>query len=178
MSLQIHSSLDRLYPPFAEAAKKIMDDYKKLGIKVIVFETERTWDRQVALWRQGRNSSGIIVDPKKCVTWAAPGWSPHHYGLAFDVVFLDEKLRPTWNMKDKAKKRYCWDMFGPVCTKNKVEWGGYWSPDRRDLPHHQKWFRPLKINEKIWYKTIRAEYWKNKDKEDVWKLLDKRNLIV
>jgi hypothetical protein len=172
MAVQIHSSLDRLYPPLAEIAKQVMADYAKMGLKVIVFETERTWDRQLALWRLGRNTSGIIVDPKKCVTWAAPGWSPHHYGLAFDVVFLDAKLRPTWSLNNP------WFKFGAVCTKNKIEWGGYWTPNRRDLPHHQKWYRPLHINENIWYKTLRAEYWKNKNKEDVWKILDKRNQIV
>ena|SRR5665213_2433996 len=50
----------------------------------------RSWTDQAKLFAQGRTTPGEVV------TDAAPGYSWHEFGLAFDVVPLDVDLIPDW----------------------------------------------------------------------------------
>ena len=61
------------------------------GIKYIDFAIthgRRSDEEQAVLWSLGRDENGVVVEPKKVVTWAKPGQSKHNYypSLAFDFA--------------------------------------------------------------------------------------------
>ena len=58
----------------------------------------RSWNDQQQLWLQGRDANGNVVDPTKIVTKAPPGHSWHEFGLAIDLVPMNqEPPQPDWN---------------------------------------------------------------------------------
>ncbi len=76
MSLQIQNSANLLYQPFASKVNSAIEECKRCGINVFVFETYRSPERQDLLYNQ---------IPK--VTEAKAWHSWHQYGLAVDMVF-------------------------------------------------------------------------------------------
>lgn len=69
------------------------------GIVFRVTQGLRSWNDQQKLWQQGRDSNGNIVDLTKVVTKAPPGHSWHEYGLAVDVVPMNQTPpQPDWNI--------------------------------------------------------------------------------
>ena len=71
------SSLDSRFAPYVEYLVAWAD---YLGLRPVVTETRRSFDRQNELFAQGRTAPGRIV------TNARAGDSPHQYGLAADVT--------------------------------------------------------------------------------------------
>jgi len=87
----VNKDLDMLYPVFrrrVEAA--ISDAFVKDGLRCAVFEAWRAPNRQAWLYDQGRGTPGKIVTGAKA--WES--W--HQFGVAVDIVFLDNLKRPTW----------------------------------------------------------------------------------
>lgn len=71
------SSLDERFRPYVEYLIA-WAEYE--GLRPVVTETRRSWQRQNELYAQGRTTPGNIV------TNAKGGESPHQYGLAADVT--------------------------------------------------------------------------------------------
>ena len=68
------------------------------GIAFRITQGLRSWNEQQQLWLQGRDADGNVIDPSKIVTKAPPGHSWHEFGLAADVVPMDQvPPQPDWN---------------------------------------------------------------------------------
>lgn len=87
----------------------------------------RTWAEQQKLYDQGRTKASKKNGEGK-VTNAKPGTSFHNYGLAFDVVEIDNKGKMNWNAD--------WNKIGAMGKRYGFEWGGDWIKPV-DRPHFQ-----------------------------------------
>lgn len=123
LSAASEERLSHVDPQVAVRVRAMAADLKAQGINVVVASGYRSIAEQNALYAQGRTKGGGIV------TNAPGGYSFHNYGLAVDVVPLDSKGQPNWNL-GKA----IWDKIGAAGKKQGLEWGdrGY-----TDLPHFQ-----------------------------------------
>ena len=65
------------------------------------------------------------------VTDVKGGYSYHNYGLALDVVEIQDGV-PVWNNPQ-------WEKIGRIGEERGFEWGGRWK-DIIDKPHFQKTF--------------------------------------
>lgn len=86
------------------------------GYRVAVFCAYRTLEEQAELWLKGRYVSGQVV------TYALPGESLHHYGVAVDFVF--------WN-----KNGWSWDNNHPWDLLQKIAMNYGASVYDFDKPH-------------------------------------------
>ena len=97
------SRLAQVHPVLAAHAVQLLDRFDADNTPLRVTQGLRSWQQQEAIWLEGRDAQGNIVDPTKVVTNAPPGSSWHEYGLAFDVVPMIEVngnpliLTPDWN---------------------------------------------------------------------------------
>jgi hypothetical protein len=115
------------------------------GVKFGFAQAFRTKAGQAAIWAIGRNETGAVVDRRKVVTWAAPGWSFHEYALAYDAVLL----RPKPNAKGFYEVEWSSlaDMdadgirdyleIGLAGEEVGMEWGGRWRRGKTDEPHFE-----------------------------------------
>ena len=82
---------------------KILSLALMLADEQIVFRVTqglRTWNEQNALYAQGRTTPGIIV------TDAPAGYSWHEFGLAVDLVPMDQMPpQPDWNLTHPVWRR-------------------------------------------------------------------------
>jgi hypothetical protein len=82
----------------------------------------------MALWCQGRTKEGKIV------TFAKAGESYHNFGLAVDLcpdaLQMVPKLQPDWRPE-------AFELLGPECFAQSLEWGGRWPGRKVDRPHVQ-----------------------------------------
>jgi peptidoglycan L-alanyl-D-glutamate endopeptidase CwlK len=122
---------------------------------VYVFEGFRPMERQAYLYQQGRSSPGKIV------TNAGEGLSLHNYGLAVDLVFDGDKVKPgfqwTWSGNYEA--------VGALIKKNKkLVWAGTWR-SFKEYPH-------VEIKLPFTAVQLKAIYDQKKDLKELWKFLD------
>lgn len=136
--------IELLHPSVRNEAKEIYAEIcERLNGKVLcrfVF-TLRTFAEQDTLYAQGRTTKGAKV------TNAKGGQSWHNYGLAIDIVLLQDKdgndthETASWDNKidfdgdgvaDWLEVVYVFKLYG-------WEWGGDWR-SFRDTPHFQKTF--------------------------------------
>jgi peptidoglycan L-alanyl-D-glutamate endopeptidase CwlK len=118
--------LARLHPVLATRSRGLIDLAAHAGLAVLVTQGLRTFAEQDALYAQGRTAPGKIV------TFAKAGQSYHNFGLAFDFVPLDALGKVDWNATHPA-----WGRIGELAESVGLEWGGRWTPKKRDLPHLQ-----------------------------------------
>lgn len=115
-----YTSLNLLYPPFAQEMLKGIAEANKAGIPVALFESFRSPARQEQIYAQGRSSPGKIVSNAK----AYQSW--HQYGIAADIALFDDG-RWSWNFDPKKISQF-FDL-------DKLIWGGtFKSPDG---PHYE-----------------------------------------
>ena len=126
--------LDQLYLPFASKVEGFLVDAKAQGFNVGLFEGLRTYDRQKELWLQGRDQSGNVVDPSKIVTKSPPGMSLHQYGLAVDIVFDADAVKPGWQWSWDAK--WPWKKLADLGQSHGLEAAYYWKRFP-EAPHFQ-----------------------------------------
>lgn len=165
--------INQLHPAVAEMCRRHLALARLNGLKVYVFEAERSMERQAKLYGKGRDAKGNIVDKRKVVTMAKPGNSYHNYGLAYDLVFDGDKLKPgvQWSWDDKssqaadAKRRSDWMSLGKAGTDCGLEWAGAWKRFR-EYPHFQQTCG-LKIKD---LKRI----WDIGGRDAVWAEIDRR----
>lgn len=108
------SDIDILHPQFAFSILKLFINAHKEGLKVCVFETYRSQERQLDLFNKGKtklSKNGM-----------------HHFGVAADVVFRTDKNQPIWQGN--------WEALGRIGKDLGLFWGGDWE-SFRDYPHFQ-----------------------------------------
>lgn len=105
-----------LHPDFRVKVKALLVNAKSAGLKVVLYETFRSAERQLEMFNAGR--SGLKSN------------GMHFYGAAADVVFLDGNGRVTWNVPAEM-----WNRLGALGKALGLYWGGDWKG--RDCPHFQ-----------------------------------------
>lgn len=110
-----------LQPLVRRQAEKVIADMETFGYKVMVFQGFRSKEEQDYLYAQGRTRPGPIV------TNAKGGYSNHQYGVAVDIVFV-ENGRPSWG------EHHPWNILGGIGKKHGFSWGGDWQ-GFKDRPH-------------------------------------------
>lgn len=117
--------LAEVNPQLANRIRRAVADLKAQGINVMVTSGYRSFAEQNALYAQGRTKPGNIV------TNARGGQSLHNYGLAVDLVPLDSRGQPNWNVSEST-----WQKIGAAGKRQGLEWGGDWT-SFKDRPHFQ-----------------------------------------
>lgn len=96
--------LGEVHPKLAERVRMMAQMLEGENITIQVVQGLRSWKEQEALWQQGRDSEGNIIDAKQVVTHAEAGHSYHCFGLAVDVAPFDGGI-PDWNASHPAWMR-------------------------------------------------------------------------
>jgi peptidoglycan LD-endopeptidase CwlK len=126
---------DELHPVFAPIAAEFWQVAADAGLDLVLVHAWRDPAVQARLYAQGRTAPGRIV------TWAQPGDSPHNvtiYGRPASMA-IDVAPRHVLRLKDWAPADPAWQQLGAIARQIPgAEWGGDWSPRRRDLPHIQR----------------------------------------
>lgn len=125
------SAIDILHPQFAFCILKLFINAHKEGLKICVFETYRSQERQLDLFNKGKtklSKNGM-----------------HHFGIAADIVFRTEKNQPIWQGD--------WATLGKIGKDLGLYWGGDWE-SFRDYPHFQ--LIPATVSDQA--KIINGEY--------------------
>lgn len=81
-----NSRLVQLHPLMQQKMNAVDAVMKAQGVVVRITEGLRTFDQQAVDWFKGRNQQGIVIDAHAVVTHAPPGYSPHNFGLAVDLI--------------------------------------------------------------------------------------------
>ena len=121
-------SLDDLDPRVQPTARAVVKAWKDKGFEGLITCTYRSNEEQEVLYSKGR---GGVPGPR--VTYARAGQSFHNHGLAIDFVpVVNGKL--LWDSDSPL-----WGILARIAMEvdPTIEWGGYWSPRKRDLPHIQ-----------------------------------------
>jgi hypothetical protein len=92
-----------LEPATRTLVETIIDAAKKQGIALMIFETYRSEERQLALFKQGATKLQTV--------------GVHHYGLACDLV-KNINGEPSW--------KGSFDFLGQLAHGNRLIWGGDW----------------------------------------------------
>ena len=98
-----------LEPVTRQLVERLINDARKMGIDVMIYETYRSRERQLALFNGGASKLRTV--------------GVHHYGLACDIVRVvgDE---PCWKGD--------FNFLGPLARSCGLIWGGDWgAPDIR-----------------------------------------------
>jgi len=114
LSEEIISDVNMLYPRFRFLILRLFAEAKREGLNVRIYETYRSQARQRVLFERGH--SELVKN------------GMHHFGIASDVVFLDEKDNYIW--------RGDWDKLGAIGRNLGLYWGGDWKTFK-DNPHFQ-----------------------------------------
>lgn len=113
------------------------------GVVVRITSSLRSFAEQLALFMSGRDKNGKLVEPKKWLSDARPGYSWHNYGLAIDFcILLPDGSNVSWDKNadfDKDKKAD-WLEVVAIFKAAGFEWGGDWPKGKNDPPHLQ--YRP------------------------------------
>jgi peptidoglycan L-alanyl-D-glutamate endopeptidase CwlK len=86
-------------------------------IPLLVTQSLRTWKQQDELYAKGRTSPPL--GKRHIVTNAKGGQSYHNFGLAFDVVVLDDHEKPIWDADHPS-----WQLVGEIWLGNPLDWHG------------------------------------------------------
>jgi peptidoglycan L-alanyl-D-glutamate endopeptidase CwlK len=125
MDAASEANLAKINPQLADRIRLMAADLRAQGITIRATSSYRTFAEQNALYAQGRTKPGSIV------TNARGGQSLHNYGLAVDVVPLNSKGQPDWNVPSSV-----WQKIGAAGKNQGMEWGGDWK-SFVDRPHFQ-----------------------------------------
>lgn len=150
----------KIYDPFLIKVLLLQNALKADGHVFYLFSGFRGEEEQDALWQQGRNKYGKVIDKVKVVTNAKFGQSLHNFGLAIDLVYDEnhgkDRFKPSWDRKH-------YEIMAKKAVELGLEAGHFWK-GFPDSPHVQ-W--PLGDNT---LKTLKAAYDKD-GLEGSWKLL-------
>jgi len=95
---------------------------RKLNITLRIVQGLRTFKEQQAIYDQGRTKPGKIVSNAK------PGSSYHNYGLAIDIVPIEN---------GKANWKYPYEKIYPIAESHGFTCGGKFRT-LKDKPHFEK----------------------------------------
>ncbi len=112
-----------LHPEIADSCRKLIELCKENGIEIIITQTLRTKKEQEDIYAKGRTKPG------RKVTNARYPYSPHCWGVAFDIaVKVNGKVN--WNRIDLYKK------VGALGKSIGLFWGGDFK-SFVDYPHFE-----------------------------------------
>jgi D-alanyl-D-alanine carboxypeptidase len=119
-SVDIVKDMDLLEPTFRQRVEALLAQAQAEGRPMMVFETYRSNERQLALFNQKLTQLKTV--------------GVHHYGLACDICYLDNG-KPSW----KGDFTY----LGKLADSHDIIWGGDWgTPNQkhsfRDMDHVQR----------------------------------------
>lgn len=112
----------------------------------------RTFTRQGELYAQGRTAPGRVV------TYALPGYSTHHYGIAVDSCFAGKNPYPNLSDPDKKKRleaEKLWGAFRKFAQSNGLRCGGDWNGNGKvdrgdfDQPHVELCYGGMSIEQML-----------------------------
>lgn len=116
--------IDEMHPKVRQAFTDFINEAEKvLNLTLRIVESFRSFARQQQLYNQGRTTPGAIV------TWSIPGSSYHNYGLAADIVSLDDKGNPMWS--------FDFSQLKPFANKYGITWGGDFPSGKKDMDHFE-----------------------------------------
>lgn len=149
--------LHDLTPDMARRAEDFLGFAQDEGMDVLIYCTYRSFEEQARTYRVGRSYQDILrkadqmraegwttaaaillgVGPQhgpRPLTHAAPGQSPHQYGLAFDGVPIVNG-QALWNGDDPrtAEDDKLWDKYGKLVEQAGLVWGAHFHSV--DKPH-------------------------------------------
>lgn len=129
---------ENLMPEFSERLRDFVMEANYQGIACDVFCGYRSPQEQDKLYAQGRGVPGTII------TDAPGGKSWHNWGVAADVVPLDQNGQWTWDVPDTV-----WKALADIADAQGLEWGGAWSGNAAALgdTDHFQLTAGLKIGE-------------------------------
>lgn len=109
------SRLSEVHPALAAKIRTLAATLESENITIRVTQGLRSWKEQAALYAEGRDADGNVVDKSQVVTNAKPGTSWHNFGLAVDVAPFDGSI-PDWNLNHPAWMRIvsCGESLGLV----------------------------------------------------------------
>lgn len=120
---------EQLRADYLQCNNEIVPKFKRLRIT----QALRTIKEQDDLYAQGRTKPG------KKVTNARGGQSYHNYGLAFDIVILEDKDQNGTFETANFEVNALWRKVAEFFKSRGWEWGGDWK-SFKDYPHFQKTF--------------------------------------
>lgn len=116
-----------LYPDLQVRVRRVYEDMWRIhGQRMKITEGIRSLQRQKELYAQGRTIPGRVV------TNSRPGYSFHHYGLAFDSCFSG----PDPYLEKSPLGAHMWAEFGKFSEAHGLTWGGNFKTVK-DRPHCQ-----------------------------------------
>ena len=121
--------LSKLHPVLAIRARCLVELCRHREIALLVTQGLRTWEQQDELYAKGRTTPPL--GKRYIVTNAKGGQSYHNFGLAFDVVVLDENGKPKWDAEHPS-----WQLVGEIGKSVGLAWGGDWT-SFKDLAHFE-----------------------------------------
>lgn len=121
--MAVERRLSMLIEPAAAAARELLLLAARHGLPVRVWETYRTYNRQMDLYAQGRTQPGNIV------TWTMR--SRHLTGRALDLVWSTKDTQWSW----EEPWRGAWIRLGELGETCGFIWGGRWR--YQDKPHFE-----------------------------------------
>ena len=119
-------AVEHLQSDFRKRVLLLLNDCRAEKLPVVIVETLRSYERSNELYAQGRTTPGQIV------TKAKAGQSYHNFGLAIDMVLLDDG-QPTWDFDPAGK---VWSRVVWLAKNRGLAWGGDWR-GFVDTPHFQ-----------------------------------------
>lgn len=136
--------VEDLEPVTRDLCEKFLHECALRGYDLRVTHTLRTRDEQLHLYAQGRRrrSDGVWVEvePRRIVTKAMPGQSPHNFGMAFDICWRggDPYLHTYLEHHGDPDPR--WVEIGRIGEGLGLNWGGPLGEGDRftwDSPHFE-----------------------------------------
>lgn len=109
--------LTLLSPTFRARVEAMLKVWHKGGVNVQVSHGYRSHAEQDMLYSVGRTKPG------KVVTNAKAGQSPHNYGLAVDVVIIDDQGKAVWAA---SAYKQLWKLASDASVVEGVVWAGNW----------------------------------------------------
>nr|WP_239618199.1 M15 family metallopeptidase [Cohnella mopanensis] len=121
-----------LNPIVAKNRDKLVEESRKIGIRVVITDGFRNLEEQNALYRKGRSDGGAIV------TQVKGGQSFHNYGLAIDFALGVAGGKVIWDLEydGNGNGKSDWMEVVAIAKKLGFSWGGDWA-SFPDYPHLQ-----------------------------------------
>lgn len=86
MDTTSEARLQLINPVLADKIRALAVNLSAAGLEIRVVQGLRSWATQDALFAQGRDANGNVIDKSKVVTNARGGYSWHNFGLAVDCA--------------------------------------------------------------------------------------------
>lgn len=129
LDINTRLKIGTLHPQLRPIATAFIKEARSQGINVFVTEGIRDFTRQDKLYQIGRDASGQVIGG--IVTNARAGQSYHNYGLALDVVIINDDGSANYDVNNPE-----WYRLGQIGKSFGFVWGGDFK-SIVDMPHFE-----------------------------------------